>query len=400
MSTDHRWVASTSADGTIIAWSIDGKGILEDTQLPGSARPFVLPCGDCFVSSANSSPGYGIAVWDVKGRQLAQGCEMPTLSPRTVAKRHDHPLVTLSPSSTSFGGAMKIYDNARDMANKAYANHEVQDLPFSPSSVKFVVTSHDGTFLAVACNLMHRAQCFLWRKQMDRYVREDILITSDSRGSTFTSGAFSPVSFSPYQHTFSIPLRIPDSNLRSYGNCLAMGFSDGTVKVASLCVQRGRRGGFTYETEHWKPDSWMVHRDGHGLDMQQSSVYHHDGPVTSVAFSPRGTFLLSASEDSTLKVLARNSAPQRAPITLRGHRDKVHAACFSPDERYIASASEDRTVRVWRVDDWSCLTTFTEHKAPATHVVFCPTGGAVWSAARDGRVCRHTFATYVRKGEA
>ncbi|RPD60084.1 WD40 repeat-like protein [Lentinus tigrinus ALCF2SS1-7] len=391
-STDHRWIASTSADGTIIAWSIDGEGIVKDTQLPRSTLPFALPCGDCFISSPYSSSRYVGALWDINGRELGQGCEMLIESPLGRVQRRDHTLITLSPTPS-----VKIYHSAKDFTKGIPATAEVRDLPIKPlrpGSTKFVMASHDGAFLAVA--FMHPAQCLLWRNQCGQYVREDIVVSDESR-SAITTGAFSPVSFPPYQHTFTLPSRLPDSTPRSYGSCLAVGFTKGAVRMLSLCVKRGLQGNGMDDSHYWELDSSTARRDGHALDSQQKTLYSHDGPVTSLAFSPKGTFFLSTSEDSTLKVLARNSPPLGAPVTLRGHCDKVHAACFSPDERYIASASEDRTVRVWRVQDWSCLATYTEHEAAVTHVVFCPEGGAVWSAARDGRVCRHALAPYIRK---
>ncbi|TFK87467.1 hypothetical protein K466DRAFT_522435, partial [Polyporus arcularius HHB13444] len=64
VSAGDRWIASTSADGTIIAWSIDGEGIIQDTKLPASTLPFALPCGDCFVSSTTCYSGGSSTIWD------------------------------------------------------------------------------------------------------------------------------------------------------------------------------------------------------------------------------------------------------------------------------------------------------------------------------------------------
>ncbi len=397
VSAGNRWIASTSADGTIIAWSIDGGGIIQDTKLPASTLPFALPCGDCFVSSTTCYSGGSSTIWDVNGRPLAQrDHELPVLSaPATAQWKNEHSVITLSSNRTSPYSAVKLWETPRGFATGA-ARHEVNDLPLGPGSTKFVVTSQDGVFLAVASTFMQRSQGLLWRKQHGRYIREDILIASETRGSTITTGGFCPITFSPYQSAFTLRQRVPDSSPRTYCTCLAIGFTDGAVKMLSLCVKRGRQGSYTEDTEYWDVDESTARRDGHQLECEQKLLYRHDGPVTSLAFSPRGTLLLSASEDSTLRVLARCSPPLRAPVILRGHRDKVHATCFSPDERYIASASEDRTVRVWKVKDWSCVATFAEHEAAVTHVVFCPSGGAVWSAARDGRVRRHAFAPYIQ----
>ena len=65
----------------------------------------------------------------------------------------------------------------------------------------------------------------------------------------------------------------------------------------------------------------------------------------SVAFSPDGQRLASASHDKTVKIW--DTATGKELFALKGHADGVRSVAFSPDGQRLASASDDKTVKIW-----------------------------------------------------
>ena len=71
----------------------------------------------------------------------------------------------------------------------------------------------------------------------------------------------------------------------------------------------------------------------------------HDD-VLSAAFSPDGTRIVTASSDKTARIWdAATGQPIGEP--LKGHDDAVQSAAFSPDGTRIVTASSDKTARIW-----------------------------------------------------
>lgn len=68
----------------------------------------------------------------------------------------------------------------------------------------------------------------------------------------------------------------------------------------------------------------------------------HTGSVNSVAFHPSGNFLLSSSNDNTLKVWDLREG--QLFYTLHGHEGATTCAAFSPSGDYFASGGADEQV--------------------------------------------------------
>jgi WD domain, G-beta repeat len=86
------------------------------------------------------------------------------------------------------------------------------------------------------------------------------------------------------------------------------------------------------------------------LDGSASAPVPSHGEAGVVAFDPKGNVLASGGMDGVVRV---GSASGSEPHLLFGHKGAVRGLGFSADGRWLVSASEDRTIRLWAVPDVS-----------------------------------------------
>ncbi len=190
----------------------------------------------------------------------------------------------------------------------------------------------------------------------------------------------------------------------SDGSQLIAGSSDGLVTWWDMASRREASSvngsAYIYSLASSGPFVAWGAKDGtmglSGLAPAPLIMTGHQGEVTSVAFSPDGQTIASASEDQTLKLwdLPVNASgdcvtlvcpPVTGPprLTLRGHTNWVWGVAYSPDGKTIASASADKTVKVWDAATGKVLHTLSGHAATVWGVAFSPDGKLIASASWD-----------------
>ena len=110
----------------------------------------------------------------------------------------------------------------------------------------------------------------------------------------------------------------------------------------------------------------------------------HSNSVTSVAFSPDGTRLLSGSEDKTRQAVGRRH--RAADPHLRGARREVKSVAFSPDGTRLLSGGRDDTLKLWDTASGQLIRTF-EASSSVSSVAFSPDGTRVLSGGLAAPGC-------------
>jgi WD40 repeat protein/class 3 adenylate cyclase len=145
-----------------------------------------------------------------------------------------------------------------------------------------------------------------------------------------------------------------------------------------LLALQGLSEAYTLEAEN------ALHESIPELHLLMTLTGHAEMPE-SVAVSPDGTRLASASDDGTVKVWDAITGQELQSFSTQHTGISIFGLAYSPDGARIATASDDQTAKVWDAATGQQLLVI-DHGAPLSGLAFSPDGKHLATAGADATV--------------
>lgn len=151
-----------------------------------------------------------------------------------------------------------------------------------------------------------------------------------------------------------------------------MRFHESAVNaVAFLRDGRMATGGEDGRIAIWQPDQ----------PVPVLTFQGHTAPIVSLAVSPDGQKLASASWDRTVRLWPLAGGE---PYTLEGHTQNVNGVAFTPDGQALVSVGYDATIRIWPLSGNAAP--FVATVTAALNAVAVASDGEIVAAGADGKL--------------
>ena len=114
------------------------------------------------------------------------------------------------------------------------------------------------------------------------------------------------------------------------------------------------------------------------------TIQHPESQVNRLCISPDKRYLAAAGHH-TVKLYDIKSTNPNAVLTFEGHTGNVTGVAFHCEGKWMVTSSEDGTVKIWETRSGSIQRSYN-HSAPVNDVVIHPNQGEIISCDRGGSV--------------